>query len=241
MNLKSPHLSLYFAPIAGLLGSGLYTTLFTAGLDGRGLPDPAHWSHWGLWLLTGLVLLAVFVTHRRIPSGEVACVRSKFSGIGCLIGAAACLAFAPPAVRIGSLATVDTVLRGMTGTMLCVLAFCRFTGRKAPFLLHSVVCVYLAFRMINQYRIWSADPQIIEYCFYLCGYVALMLTAYQLAALDAGIGSLKKLWLWAPIAVFGCFVTLAGPQELLFMPAFGIWALSSLSAWKPVTVEPEDV
>lgn len=240
MNLKTSHISRIFAPLAGLLGSALYTVLFSAGLDARGLPDPAHWSRWGLLLLTALTVLLFLIGSRSISAGEITYTPSKFGGIGCLVAAAACFLFGPPAVRTGNLATADTVLRGITGTMLGILAFCRFTGRKPHFLLHSMVCVYLAFRLINQYRIWSADPQLLEYGFYLCGYVALMLTAYQLAALDAGIGGLKQLWFWAPVSVFLCFITLAGPQELLFMPAFGIWALSSLSALKPAPAESEE-
>ena len=240
MNLKSPHLSPFFAPMAGLLGCGLYHILFTAGLDAKGLPDPAHWSHWALLLLTALTVLLILICRRNITAGEAAYIPSGFSGTGCLVAAAACFLFGPPAAGTGSLATADTVLRGITGAMLGIAAFCRFTGRKPHFLLHSAVCIYLAFRLINQYRTWSADPQLMEYSFYLCGYVALMLTAYQLAALDAGIGSLKKLWFWAPVSTFLCFITLAGPQELLFMPMFGFWALSSLCALKPAPAESED-
>ena len=161
-------------------------------------------------------------------------VRRGYSGIRDPERPIACLLFSPPAINTGNLATADTVMRGICTVMLCILAFCRFTGKKPFFLLHGILCLYLAFRMINQYRFWSADPQILEYCFYLCGYVALMLAAYQQAAFDAGFGKLKALWLWTPVAVFLCFVTLAGPQELLFMPAFGLWALSGLSAVKPV-------
>lgn len=241
MNLKSPHLSQYFAPLAGLLGCGLYTVLFSTGLDERNLPDPAHWSHWGLLLLTAVTVLLIFFGSRNIPAGKIIYAPSRFSGIGCLLAAAACFLFSPPAARTGSLATADTVLRGISGVMLGIAAFCRFTGRKPHFLQHSVICVYLAFRLINQYRIWSADPQLMEYGFYLCGYVALLLTAYQLAALDAGIGSLKKLWFWAPVSAFLCLTALAGPQERLFMPAFGIWALSGLSGLKPAPAGSEDV
>ena len=235
MNLKMPASIKYFIPAAGLLGCGLYHTLFTAGLDPMGLPNPAHWSHMALLVLTAAAAAVILLSLRKVPAGETQVTHcpTVFGGIGCVIAAIACLLFSPPAARTGNLVTADTVMRGICTVMLCILAFCRFTGKKPFFLLHGILCLYLAFRMINQYRFWSADPQILEYCFYLCGYAALMLTAYQQAAFDAGFGNLKALWLWTPIAVFLCFVTLAGPQERLFMPAFGLWALSGLSAVKP--------
>ena len=240
MNLKTPKLIKFFAAAAGLLGCGLYRTLFTAGLDAKGLPIATHWSYLGLFLLTALTAAVILINLRALPSGETQVTHcpTVFGGIGCVVAAIACLLFAPPTARTGLLATVDTVMRGICAVMLGVLAFCRFTGKKPFFLFHGILCLYLAFRMINQYRLWSADPQILQYCFYLCGYVALMLTAYQMAAFDAGFGKFKALWLWAPAAVFLCFVTLAGPQELLFMPAFGLWALSGLSSVK--LIDPAD-
>ena len=243
MNLKTPKLIKFFAPAAGLLGCGLYRTLFTAGLDSKGLPIATHWSYLGLFLLTALTAAVILINLRALPSGETQVTHcpTVFGGIGCVVAAIACLLFAPPAARTGLLATVDTVMRGICAVMLGVLAFCRFTGKKPFFLFHGILCLYLAFRMINQYRLWSADPQILQYCFYLCGYVALMLTAYQMAAFDAGFGKFKALWLWAPAAVFLCFVTLAGPQELLFMPAFGLWALSGLSSVKLIDPANEPV
>ena len=236
MNLKMPKPIRYFIPAAGILGSWLYQILFHAGLDARGLPKPTHWSHIGLLLLTAAVAAALLLSLRALPKKETQATHrpTVFGGIGCVIAAVACLLFSPPAARTGLTATADTVARGICTVMLGVLAFCRFTGRKPFFLLHGILCLYLAFRMINQYRFWSADPQILEYCFYLCGYVALMLTAYQQAAFDAGFGNFKSLWLWSSAAAFLCFVTLAGPQERLFMPAFGLWALSGLSAVKPI-------
>ena len=244
MNLKTPKLIKFFAAAAGLLGCGLYRVLFTAGLDAKGLPVTSHWSCLGLLLLTIITAAAILLGLRTLPSGETQTTHcpTVFGGIGCVIAAIACLMFGPPAARTGNLATIDMVMRGICTVLLGVLAFCRFTGKKPFFLFHGILCLYLAFRMINQYRLWSADPQILQYCFYLCSYVALMLTAYQQAAFDAGFGKLKTLWLWAPAAAFLCFVTLAGPQELLFMPAFGFWALSGLSAVQPISSaeEPEE-
>lgn len=235
MNLKMPTPIKYFIPAAGLLGSWLYQILFHAGLDARGLPDPAHWSHMALLLLTAAVSAVILLSLRTLPQKEAPATHcpTVFGGICCVIGALACLLFSPPAARTGFSATADTVMRGICTVLLCVLAYCRFTGKKPFFLFHGILCLYLAFRLINQYRFWSADPQILEYCFYLCGYAALMLAAYQQAAFDAGFGNFKSLWLWSSAAAFLCFVTLAGPQERLFMPAFGLWVLSGLSAVNP--------
>jgi len=232
MNLKNPHLLKLPALAAGLTGCALYTILFTAGLDAKGLPLASHWSHTGLWILTGLAALIIALVCRGISGSEIhadAFPPSLLSAAGCLAAAAGFFLFGAPSAQAGMLATADMVLRGVSGAAMGAVAFCRFTGRKPLPLFHGVICLYLALRMINQYRFWSADPQIVEYCFYLGSYVALILTCYQLAAFDAGIGSHKKLWACGLAAVCLCGISLAGPQEQLFLLCFLIWVLTNLS------------
>ena len=240
MNLKEYRLLKLPVLAAGLLGGACYTVLFTAGLDHKGLPVTSHWSHTALWALTGLAALVVFLIARSLPDSEPsaeACPPSMIRGIGCLAAAAGCFAFGAPSAQYGMLGTADMVLRGIAGAALGAVAFCRFTGRKSPAFLHSVLCLYLALRMINQYRLWSADPQIVEYCFYLGSYVALVLTCYQWAAMDAGLGSYKKLWGCGLAAAFLCSISLAGPQEQLFMLCCLLWVATNLPVPKKSSEE----
>ena len=246
MELKNPNLLKRVSFAAGLAGCGLYTVLFTAGLDHKGLPVSAHWANWALWLLTALVGLLLIWSSGKLPTSEThAHAPSRAAAAGCVAAALACFAFSTPAARYGMLGTADMVLRGISGGIFCILAFCRYTGRKPHFTFHSIICLYLAFRMISQYRIWSADPQVVQYCFYLSAYLALILAGYHFAAFDADAGSYRKLWRWGCAAGYLCFVTLAGPQERLFMPLMGIWVLTNLprpAADEPATDEPaEDV
>lgn len=232
MNLKKYRLLKLPVLAAGLLGCIFHTILFTVGLDAKGLPVTSHWSHTALWALTGLAALTIFLISSKLSGSEEyadAYPTSIFSGIGCLTAAAGFFAFGAPAAQYGIPGTADMVMRGIAGAALGAVAFCRFTGRKPAALLHSVLCLYLALRMINQYRMWSADPQIVEYCFYLGSYVALVLTCYQWAAFDVDMGSHKKLWGCGLAAVFLISVSLAGPQEQPFLLCCLVWVLTNLS------------
>lgn len=232
MNLNQYRLLKLPVPALGFLGCIFYTVLFTAGLDAKGLPVFSHWAHTALWALTGVAALTIFLITRQLSGSEAyadAYPASLTRSLGCLAAAAGFIVFGTPSAQYGTLATANTVMRYIAGVSLGAVAFCRYTGRKPPALLHSILCLYLALRMINQYRQWSADPQIVEYCFYLGSYVALVLTCYQWAAFDAGMGSHKKLWACGLAAVFMMCVSLAGPQEQPFLLCCLIWVLTNLS------------
>ena len=116
-----------------------------------------------------------------------------------------------------------------------IIGFCRLTGGKPLFLFHAVVCLYFALRMVSQYQLWSSDPQLLDYCFYLCAYVGLMLTTYHQASFDSDMGRHRALWTLTLITVYLCCLSLKGNQDTLIMLTGGIWAFTNLTS---LTVRP---
>jgi sugar phosphate permease len=115
---------------------------------------------------------------------------------------------------------------------LIAVAYCRFRGKTPSFLLHGTVCLYLALRMVCRYQIWSADPQLQHYAFYLGAHVAVMLGCYQQTALDAGSGDCRSLWRWCLAATYLCLTALPGSEDPFFLLCCGIWMLSNLTGGK---------
>lgn len=236
----------YLILSAGTLGSVLRAVLYATGVDEKGLLVTGHWAGTGVWLLTAAVAAAMLILLRDLTGPEQyrdAFPASVFSAAGSILAGVAFLLCGAPEAAEGNLAIAELVLRFAAAISLACVGFCRFAGRKPFPLLHGAVCLYLALRMVCQYRLWSADPQLQNYCFCLGAYLALMLTAYQLAAFDAGFGSHKKLWTCGLAAVYLCAVSLAGNGEAFFLLCSGIWTFTSLSSLKhrrrkpPVTEE----
>ena len=232
--VKSAQLKI-LALTAGLLGFLLRTVLFATGLDHKGLLISGHWADTGVWVLTGLMVLGIFLLCRELkgPAAyQTAYPASVFSAVGCILAGAA-FVFCPMEVSGSNLMIAELVLRIGSVVALVYLGFCRFTGRKPLFLMHCIVCLYLALRLVCQYRIWSADPQIQNYCFYMGAHLALMLTAYQLAAFDAGSGSHKSLWGWGLAAIYLSLTALPHCREPFLLLCCSIWVFTNLSTLKP--------
>jgi len=125
--------------------------------------------------------------------------------------------------------TLTRILGFVSAAALAAAGFCRLTGTKPFFLLFAAACLYFALRMVCQYRHWSSDPQLQDYCFLLLACVGLMLTAYHHGAFGAEMGSHRDLWFFSLMAAYLCCLSLAGPRSQLFSLGCGIWAFTNLS------------
>ena len=225
---------------AGGLGLALRIALYATGIDGRGLLESGHWAHTAVWILTAAAALVLLICCRSITGPEevsnayppsVTAALGAFAamvGIGFTTGRE----FAEFSSRLHLIVWIvgicSVVAQGRIG-------LCRLTGKKPHFLLHVAVCVYFALRMVSRYQLWSSDPQLQDYCFYLTAYVALMLTAYHHAAFDAGMGSHKLLWFFSLAAVYLCCLSLKGNADTVLLLGCGVWAFTNLTH---LTVRP---
>ena len=131
------------------------------------------------------------------------------------------------------LAQLTQLMGFASSAALAVVGLCRLMGMKPFFLLHVVPCIYFAFRMVCQYRFWSSDPQLQDYCFQLLACVTLMLMSYHHAAFGADIGRHNRLWFFSLISVYLCCLSVASPEGRLLYLGTGIWAYTDLSSLTP--------
>lgn len=231
LTLKPSNLK-YLLLGAGGLGLALRSLLYATGIDARGLLIRGHWAEIGLWLVTAVTVLGIFLLTRSFTGSthhQKAFPKSASAAIGCIAAAVGILLNIAPGSQGTTLEFAELVLAGLSVLSLLALAFCRFSGRKALSLFHCIVCVYLAIRMVGQYRLWSATPQLQDYCFYLGAHVALMLTAYQFAAFDADMGNHRSVWAWGLASIYLCCLSLVGEGQPLLMLCCGIWVYTNLS------------
>lgn len=232
LSIKSEQLK-YLIPAMGAVGLVLRVILYATGIDGRGLLEKGHWAEIGTGILTLLVLAAAFLATRSLPAAAAEAERP--ASVSAAIGAFAAMAgigvttvseFAEFSSRLHLIVWLlglgSAIALGCTG-------FCRLTGRKSSSLLSVVVCLYFALRLVSRYQLWSAVPQLQDYCFLLTAYAALMLTAYHHAAADAGTGNHRALWFYSLIAVYLCCLSLTERTEFLLMLGCGMWALANLT------------
>lgn len=217
---------------SGILGLVLRTVLYAAGVDRKGLLITGYWSGTAVWLLTAAVALILLLWCHRLSDSQTyhkAFPASPFSAAGAALAGIALVLCPVAQVPSPTFAVIEPVLRYTAAASLIAISYCRFRGRTPLFLLHCGVCLYLALRLVCQYRIWSADPQIQNYAFYLGAHVALMITAYQFAAFDAGFGNHRKLWGAGLAAIYLSIVSLTGSEEPFFLICCTLWIFSSLN------------
>lgn len=230
-----PQLLKYLILGTGGLGLVLRILLYTTGMDEKGLLITGHWAHIAIWLLTAVVAAAIFFFARPIegPADYRDCYPVSLpAGVGALAAAAGILiaSFSEISAAQMPVQKVVWIFGFVTAAALVLISLCRLMGAKSHFLLHAAVCIYFALRMVSQYQLWSSDPQLQDYCFYLTAYVALMLSAYHHAAFGADMGNHRALWMVSLAAVYLCCLSLKGTQDTLLMLTCGLWAFTNLTS-----------
>ena len=206
---------------AGLLAMALRWLLYATAIDQNGLLTANHWTTWSILILTALGLGFILVSSRKptVPFGH-----PILQGISSL-AAAACLVIRsishyPTADLLSNILSIAAALGFLVASACCL------QKRKIPFLCHSAVCIFFALQMINQYRSWSADPQLMDYCFHLIAFLFLMLTGYFLAAQDVQMGKASALTFCAAAAAYFCFLALPESGDGILLIPCAFWTLT---------------
>jgi hypothetical protein len=230
-------------PAVGILGALLRCILYLTGTDRKGLLVTGHWAHISLWILTAAAAAALILGCIRLrgPEKYTDCFPASFFGsLGAFAAAAAFLLSAFPDWQhaLSPLDTAAAALSFASAAALIYVGICRFRGSEPRFIAHTVVCICFALRMVCQYRVWSADPQLVDYCFYMAAHVCLMLTAYQFAAFDTAMGNHRTLWFMGLAAVYFCLLCLWNCPNPALMLCCAFWILTNLTE---LTLRPRRV
>lgn len=217
----------------GLLGHFVWMGLYSLAMDEKGLLARNHPLEWVLWLLTALAVgLALFAARKQDGTGNYGREETP-SGLRALWTVLLALAvgldtwLAGPGMDL--LAQVGFGWGMLTAVILLWIAALQLRGRKPHFLLYCVACVYFALYMVNHYRAWSGNSQLLDYVFALMAVVCVSLYVYQQAACCLDTAKLPTLWFSGLLAVFFGFMS----GKMLFLSA-ACWCFSDLCHLNPV-------
>lgn len=228
----------YTVLTAGLLGMTLRAFLYAAAMDHKGLLAADHWATWSILGLTGLVLVLLLFLIRHIhgPDGYAQCYPASFlQGAGSLAAALAIAGrslFLYPAAR-DALDQAAAISGFMASGGLLLVCCCRLSGKKPIFLCHSAVSIFFALQMVSQYRVWSADPQLMDYGFYLAALICLMLSSYFLASFDADMPKFRALWFFSMMSAFFCLLALPESGDATLLMACALWTFTCIPRTAP--------
>ena len=246
---------------AGLASLGLHRYMMDHCFDAKGLLIAGNLP--GMLLLAVGAAFAVFLllTVRRI-GGDSAYAdnfpRDPVSG-GLLATAGLVLALAVPELAAQTHNGVSTMagaiphwmemgmavcrlaLPWLAAAAMVVLGLCRIRGRKPWPLFSGLICLFYMMMLVDDYRLWSADPQLQDYAFQLLAGVLLMLCAFHRTCCDAGIIQRKKLIATGLAAAVCCMASLSMPFQRTFYLASVLWAAGCIcvTAVFPPDPEPE--
>lgn len=141
-----------------------------------------------------------------------------------------------PPKMAGYLGLCWQVLGILAPVCLAAAGIARLRGKQPFFLLHLVVCLYFVFHVVNQYRSWSGNPQLLDFLFALFGSIALILFSYYQTAFDVGAGKRRPMLIWGFLGIYLCLVALAKTDYPLVYAGGIFWIVSNLCSLTPKPV-----
>ena len=185
--MKRNILSLILLPLAALAGCGIRYWNLTAGIDAQGLPISHHPSAFALagWGIFCFLLFAILVAASQGRSGKSTVLhtcgaRSVLSYIGAvMLLLAAVLDFAAALVQGAGISDPIMCLLGLfSGICLFVTAWMRSHEKATYPPLELVPDIYLVVKLILNFKGWSTDPIILDYCIMLFAMIFVVLGFY---------------------------------------------------------------
>jgi len=203
--------------------------LYIVAVDEKNLLISGHWLSALIWGIATLCLVfAALAAIRTKEAGSISItgpVAALGEGLFAGILLLSMLAMAEP---VSLLEKARNAVGYLTSVCLLVGAYRRAVGKSAFFGIYCALCLFFALYLVNVYRVWSSNPQLMDYFFPLLACIALTLLSYQNAALSLGIGS-RRLWLASGLLAI-CFGIGAvyGSESMLLYIGGAVWALTNL-------------
>ena len=195
----------------GLLGAAALFALrrlqLAKSYDNSGLISKGDKISLALYLICALAAILVLVLClREKPGVQSPAKKDKLRGLLAILAGLALLASYRPPMWEGGAKLIVPVLAFCASCALVVEGLYHMGGATGSLLGGCILPVYLAALLISDYRGWSHDPLIADFCFPLLFLVSAMLASYHLAAFRVGRGKRRT-----TAFLVGCALLFAGP------------------------------
>lgn len=194
-------------------------------------------SVWALGVLSAVVVAALALLSSTLKKRSD--YRSAFSSeapVLAVSAAAAALVLAGSLMALLAQPYGIQLILGFFGiaAALCfaATAILRYRGTVPSAGLHMVPCIYLVVKLILDFKHWSVDPAVLDYCFALFAAIAAMCAVFHLGGFCYGKGRRRLSIFWCLTAVFFSAVSLAdgGAAHSLLTGGLGLWA--GINGWQ---------
>lgn len=222
----------------GGVGAALRYWMYMSAVDEKGLLRSGNLQLILLLILTAAVAVLTWVTVRKMDGSNRFTANfppSMLGGATSMLAALGTLTTLP-VDRIGTLGRLEMswlVIGLLSIPGMAVAGLFRAQGKRPPFYCHGIACVFFGLHLANQYRLWSGNPEIMDYCFQLFASVGLMVAAYHHTAFDVGLGRRQLQLATNLLTAFCCFVCVSDLEMGLFYLSWGLWCLANLCALVP--------
>ncbi len=168
---------------------------------------------WALAVLSALVCgFAALTAHALRPRRGFA-ANNRPSLVLLLELPAALLLAVASVLRLLTLTVLSRWLTGLSGLAgaACMGVFAVQTilrQRPSPYL-YMGWTLSLVFRLIPEFRLWSVDPRISDYCFQLFASIAVMCASFHLGGFALESGKRRITVFWCIAGIFFCGVSIA--------------------------------
>ena len=161
-----------------------------------------------LYLLCALAAAAILILCLREPAGaHCRAEKNRVRGLLVVVSALALLAsHMPPDLTGGFKSLVVPALAFASACAMAIEGLYHMNGDTGSLLGGCILPIYLGATLISEYRTWSHDPMVADFCFPLLFLVSAMLASYHLAAFRVGRGKRRT-----AAFLVGCAVLFAGP------------------------------
>lgn len=201
--------------------------LYAANVDATGLLKAGTFLEWGTYLLSA-VALGLWAAASRRERGKL--LPDSVTALGQFLGAAGMglTALYYPGQMPGLLGTLWKLFGILSAFCLILCGICVKTGKNPGFLAPLAPCLFWLIHLVDNYRGWSAAPQLQSYLFPLLATMAMTLFTYYSAAEAVDMGKPRRKQFAALTAGYFCMAAaLPGKGQLMYLLS-ALWALSSL-------------
>lgn len=187
--MKHPHIPLIFVIAAALCSSALRTWGLHAGTDADSVPV-SHLSHWVFIGVSILCVAAFLVLAIRSPgrSGRYRVLQCGSGGYilslisGGLILAGSLAEFIEALLTGPGISAPIMCLLGLMGSICCMTAaYFRHRGNNPWPATEVLPILYLIVKLVFNFKGWSIDPIILDYCVILFALIFALLAFHRTA------------------------------------------------------------
>ena len=192
----------------------------------------------GVSALAALASLAVSLTLSPCKEFSALFAPSKPDGeVSACAGAVMLLGGFLMLVQRAGFARTLRMLGVLAGACLAGAALLRSRGRMPSVWLYVVVVLFYVVKLFYDFRHWTVDPAVLDYCFWLFASIGFMLTTFHAAQFCFDLGKRRALAFFALMGIYFGAVSLADLRggEGLVCGGGTLWTLAC--AWQALRAD----